>query len=101
MSFNQFDFSPRLPQAKYECSPIVGIDKFPLFNQRCLLNNEGVTSAVRNINILEKFGSQMTPEFKTPYDTKGVNPSNKIVIPLNNSNSENDNCEIRRSQLST
>jgi hypothetical protein len=91
--------SPGVPLAKYECSPIVSIEKYKL-NMR--ISQDGIVSGTKNnISHLINFNNQSTPVFKKETNEKELIKgqstasysnkcnvvsaviNNKIKIPLN------------------
>jgi hypothetical protein len=60
---NAFYSSPQIPLAKYECSPIVTIEKYKVMNLRLI--TDGIVSGVKNnTSHLINFPNQVTPMFK-------------------------------------
>ena len=99
---NAFYSSPQIPLAKYECSPIVTIEKYKVMNLRLI--TDGVVSGVKNnTSHLINFPNQATPMFKEINDRDCDRDKNRETFAANsfgekyrnNTNSETSNNKIK------
>jgi hypothetical protein len=71
--------SPGVPLAKYECSPIVSIEKYKL-NMR--MSQEGIVSGIKNnISHMINFNNQSTPVFKKETHERENEKDSTIALP--------------------